>query len=61
MISAIRVPSKAHGFFGLLRTFKFPYFIRFYTATIAMIENIYRINQAATFNHMRDISKYWKE
>lgn len=61
MISAIRVPHKINGFFWLLKNFNFPNIVRIYTAAIAMIENKYRINQALTFNHMRNISNHWKE
>ena len=59
MISAIRVPNKLVGMLRLFRWFRFNNFIRLYTVWLSLLENIYRINQALTFNHMRDISKHW--
>lgn len=60
LISAIRVPNKLVWFLRLFKWYKFNNLIRLYSAFLAMIENIYRINQAITFNYMREISDKWK-
>jgi hypothetical protein len=58
LIEPVRVPNKYSGFTKLLLSSWIKKPIRLITALQAFIENIYRVNQSLTFNHMRELSKH---